>query len=199
MILTDKDIRERVIKENLIENFKEENLQSESYDLTLGNEISVLNRVPKFISIKNKNDIDELYETMELTEMGYSLNSGEYVLVKIKEKVNLPNNLTAHIRPRTRFTRLGLIVSDQHCNSTYSGILRIGIFNATNSTIKIYPDINFCQIIFEELKNIPSEEKQYKNKTNACYQNEETFRGAKFDDEFDKKVAEAIKYFLGEK
>lgn len=194
MILTDLEIREKVKEINLIENFEEDNLQSESYDLRLGDEISILDRTPRIISVKNNKDLETLYETKKLDESGYSLIPGEYVLVKIKEKINLPDNLNAHIRPRTRFTRLGLIVSDQHCNSTYCGNLQIGIFNATNSTIQIFPDINICQIVFEELKSIPSTNKQYKNKKNASYQNEEEFRGPKVDE---KILNELYKKVLG--
>lgn len=194
MILTDLEIREKVKEMNLIENFEEDNLQSESYDLRLGDEISILDRTPRIISVKNDKDLETLYETKKLDESGYSLIPGEYVLVKIKEKINLPDNLNAHIRPRTRFTRLGLIVSDQHCNSTYCGNLQVGIFNATNSTIQIFPDINICQIVFEELKSIPTPNKQYKNKKNAAYQNEEEFRGPKVDE---KVLNELYKKILG--
>lgn len=194
MILTDLEIREKVKEINLIENFEEDNLQSESYDLRLGDEISILDRTPRIISVKNDKDLETLYETKKLDENGYSLIPGEYVLAKIKEKINLPDNLNAHIRPRTRFTRLGLIVSDQHCNSTYCGNLQIGIFNATNSTIQIFPNINICQIVFEELKSIPSSDKQYKNKKDAAYQNEEEFRGPKVDE---KILNELYKKVLG--
>ena len=79
----------------------------------------------------------------------------------------MPDDITVHLRPKTRYTRLGLLVTDQHCNSTYSGHLRIGLFNATEYPIHIYP------------------EKLYKNREDVHYQNENgAFRGAKFDDKF---------------
>ena len=126
-------------------------------------------------------------------------SSGDlYIFVNIKEKITLPENLTAHIRPRTRFTRLGLLVSDQHCNSTYSGNLKLGIFNATNFPIKIFPDIKIAQIVFEELKSTPSIKKQYKNKSNAAYQQEKDFIGAKFSDEIRQKIEKAVNIVLGD-
>lgn len=194
MVLTDKEIRKLCKEEKLITPFLEENLQSESYDLRLGNEISILNRTPRTISVKSDTDLESLYETKKLDESGYPLIPGEYVLVQIKEKIKLPDNLNAHIRPRTRFTRLGLVISDQHCNSTYTGNLQVGILNATNSTIMIFPNINICQIVFDELKSIPSEEKQYKNKKTAAYQNEKEFRGPKVDE---KILNELYKKMLG--
>lgn len=148
------------------------------------------------MNLHNQEDIDNIYEELDLSVSGYILSPKEYILVSIKEKVNLPDNLTAHIRPRTRFTRLGLIVSDQHCNSTYSGKLRIGLFNATDYAIRIFPGIKIAQIVFEELKSKPSEEKLYKNKLNATYQDEDKFIGAKISDEFNEKVADTVRLLL---
>lgn len=200
MILTDKSIRELCKTKKLIAPFQEENLQSESYDLTLGDKISVLNKIPRFIDLEIDTDCEKLYKTLNLDNEGYPLSPNEYVLVQVKEQINLPEEITAHIRPRTRFTRLGLIVSDQHCNSTYSGVLQVGIFNATNSTIKLVSGIKLCQIVFEELKGIPSSEKQYKNKSNAAYQNEskDEFRGPKLDKETEKIVKDIVNSYLGD-
>ncbi|WMI80886.1 dCTP deaminase [Anaerotignum sp. MB30-C6] len=199
MVLTDKQIREMCVEgnEKLITPFQENALQSESYDLSIGTQISVLKKEVRCIDLEKQNEIDKIYESIEIDSSGYVLSPQEYILITLKEQINLPSSLTAHIRPRTRFTRLGLIVSDQHCNSTYSGILKLGLFNATNYAIKITPNLRVAQIVFEELKEIPSEEKLYKNKENAVYQNEEHFIGAKFSDEVNKYIDEAVGILLG--
>ena len=171
-------------------------MQSESYDLAIGTEIEVLKKDVRCLSLLEQESIDSMYEEIDLAVSGYIISPKEYILVSLKEKVSLPDNITTHIRPRTRFTRLGLIVSDQHCNSTYSGKLRIGIFNATDYPIKIFPGIRIAQMVFEELKSKPSEEKMYKNKKNAVYQGEEKFVGAKFSDELEKKVSETVDLLL---
>ena len=203
MILTDKEIRKLCIDNKMKNNsqpllfpFMEDSLQSESYDLSVGTEIAVLKKEIRCLNLHNQEDIDNIYEELDLSVSGYILSPKEYILVSIKEKVNLPDNLTAHIRPRTRFTRLGLIVSDQHCNSTYSGKLRIGLFNATDYAIRIFPGIKIAQIVFEELKSKPSEEKLYKNKLNATYQDEDKLIGAKISDEFNEKVADTVRLLL---
>lgn len=203
MILTDKEIRKLCIdtkfqrnSESLISPFSETALQSESYDLAIGNMVAVLKKEVKCISLYDQNDIDSMYEERELPISGYTISPKEYLLVSLSEKINLPDNITAHIRPRTKFTRLGLLVSDQHCNSTYTGNLKIGLFNATDYAIKIYPGIRIAQMVFEELKSRPSEMKQYKNKKNAAYQNEEKFIGAKLSDEFDAKVLDTVNLLL---
>jgi len=206
MVLTDREIREYVLNYNvyqlerpLLENFSEQNLQSESYDLTITDKLMVFKKEVRCISLEDQNAIDNMYENTIIPEEGYVISPKEYVLVTLNETIHLPNNLTAHIRPRTKFTRLGLIVSAQHCNSTYSGVLNLGIFNATDYPIKIHAGINVAQIVFEELKSIPSEHKLYKNKKSATYQNEIGDRGAKFDKEFEQKVNDFVKTILERK
>jgi dCTP deaminase len=114
------------------------------------------------------------------------------VLVSLCENICLPSNVTAHLRPKTRYTRLGLLVSDQHCNSTYNGKLSIGLFNATEYPIRIRKGYTIAQLIFEELVSEPSENKQYKNKKSSHYQNEREFRGSKFDDVLVDKVMKEL-------
>ena len=201
MILTDKDIRalctnEKKSTAGMINPFFEESLQSESYDLAIGKRIAVLKKEVRCIDITDQNKIDSIYDEMELPASGYVLSPKEYVLVSLRENIALPESITAHIRPRTRFTRLGLLVSDQHCNSTYEGNLKIGLFNATNYAIKILPGVRVAQIVFEELKTKPSDEKLYKNKVNAVYQNEQEFIGGVAVEDFNKTVTAAVDFLL---
>ena len=155
--------------------------------------ITVFKKEVRCIDIAEQNEIDNIYQDVNILKEGYIVSPKEYILVSLEEAINLPDNVSAHIRPKTRYTRLGLIVSDQHCNSTYAGHLRIGLFNATDYPIRIRAGISIAQLIFDELSDVPSEEKQYRNKKDACYQNENgEFRGAKFDDYFLNKVWEKI-------
>lgn len=201
MVLTDKEIRELCsgsCENPLISPFNEDALQSESYDVSIGNSITVLSKDERCIDISDSDNLNDLYITKTLTEKGYVIYPKEYVLVSLKENISLTDKITAHIRPRTRFTRLGLIVSDQHCNSTYSGTLNIGLFNATESAIKIYPGVRIAQLVFEELKSVPSEHKQYMIKSSASYHNEQEFRGYVVPPELKEKVDKAIAIMFGE-
>lgn len=199
MVLTDKQIRDYVEKYKehnmnspLIESYSEENLQSESYDLSITDYIMIPKKEIKCISLEDQNAVDNMYEKTTMEHGEYIISPKEYMLVTVGEKINLPDCLTAHIRPRTKFTRLGLIVSDQHCNSTYSGNLNLGIFNATEYPIKIKKGMHIAQIVFEELSDIPSKHKMYKNKENASYQNEQGDRGANFEKEVDDFVKQVL-------
>lgn len=185
MIITDKKIRELTTQQNLIAPFVEDHLQSESYDVTIGDKIVLFKKDVHCLDIANQSDIDKIYSEIELPSDGYIISSKEYILVSLRETINLPDNISAHLRPKTSYTRLGLMISSQHCNSSYSGHLRIGIFNATEYPIRIRPGYPVAQLVFEELNEAASENKLYRNKENAHYQNENgEFRGARFEDAF---------------
>ena len=193
MIITDKKIRKLVKDGNLITPFKEELLQSESYDITIGNKIVTFKKEIKCLDIANQKEIDDIYLESDLTSEGYVISPKEYVLVSLGETIKLPDNISAHLRPKTRYTRLGLIVSDQHCNSSYEGHLRIGIFNATEYPIRIHSGISIAQLVFEELDEVASEEKLYRNKKDAHYHKENgEFRGEKIDDSILDEIIEEM-------
>ena len=198
MVLTDKQIRVLCEEKNMIFPFEENNLQSESYDLSIGNFVYVSNNNLRELDLKSENTIERLFREIEILDSGFLLGPKEYILISLKEKLTIPENINAHIRPRTRFTRAGILVNTQHLNSTYSGILRIGLCNLLNIPIRIYRDLKICQIVFDELKEVPTIKKQYRNKENATYQNEKDFISSKLDPELKKKVKEALKRILGD-
>lgn len=177
MILSDREIRELILNgTKLIEDFDESSLQSESYDLSIGSKVSKYSSDFRILDLDNQKSIDSAYVSTPIPPAGYILGPKEYILVSIAERINLPPHITAHIRPRTKFTRIGLIVSDQHCNSSYSGNLNLGLFNVNPFAIKIHSGMKIAQIVFEELKSTPTLEKQYK----GSYQNEAGTKGALF-------------------
>ena len=153
--------------------------------------ITVFKKEIRCIDISEQSTVDGIYEDITLTDDGYVISPKEYILVSLYEDIKLPEDISAHIRPKTKYTRLGLIVSDQHCNSTYSGKLSLGVFNATEYPIRIRKGYSIAQIVFEKLADVASPEKQYKNKKDAHYQGEKEFRGAQFDEKVNK-VIEAL-------
>lgn len=182
MILSDKEIRAYSKKQvlPLITPFVEEQLQGASYDISMSGNIIVMKRAGKPINPMRDDDLRDMYERISVEGKGYLLSPGEYVLVELAETVNIPEKMVAHIRPRTRFTRSGILIADQHCNPTYSGVLSIGLFNAGVNTFLLQPKLRIAQMIFEEIESVPSEDKLYKNKKNAAFEGEKEFRESKF-------------------
>ena len=140
MVLTDKQIRVLCEEKNMIFPFEENNLQSESYDLSIGNFVYVSNNNLRELDLKSENTIERLFREIEILDSGFLLN--------------IP--------------------------------------------IRIYRDLKICQIVFDELKEVPTIKKQYRNKENATYQNEKDFISSKLDPELQKKVKEALKRILGD-
>jgi dCTP deaminase len=198
MILVDNEIRDRVENYNkyknvyckeakpIIKDFKLQNLQSSSYDITITNKIDVFQNKIHKIRLDNKEDVDDASVEVDIS-LGYDLKPSEYILVRVDEWINMPNDLCARIMPRTTFTRIGLIVSSQYFNPSYSGKVQLGLYNTTNSVIEIKPNLKIGQIVFETLHGVPNEDNLYCNKGNSKYQNEKGSVGSRIYEEIDSE------------
>ncbi|WP_321993064.1 dCTP deaminase [Clostridium butyricum] len=208
MILVDNEILDRVKNSSkykdvyykrkdkpLIENFKEENLQSVSYDITITNKIKRFKNEFLTIDLNKSNDIDNSMREEDISN-GYLLRPGEYVLVQLVEKLNMPDDLVGHIRPRSSFIKLGLVLSLQHINPSYSGQLQIGLYNATPNAVKIQSGLRIGQILFEKISGIINKENLYFIKKDSKYQGEEGFVSSKIHEELKEKVDEEYKNIL---
>lgn len=187
MILSDLKIKQLVKESNLIQPFDQSKVQAVSYDFTSSNIIRVFDRYRKGIDLKDLGDTNRFSEEYDMIN-GYEMLPGEYILVKLNERINMPNNIAGHIRPRTTYTKLGLILSNQHINPGYSGYLFVGLRNATQTSIKIYPNIELGQFIFEEISGDVSEDLLYQNKKNAKYQNEDNYIAPKLREELSPRL-----------
>ena len=177
------------------ENYNEENLQAVSYDICASNVIQVFNRIQGTVDLRSKESI-KLSNKEVFIDYGYKIMPGEYILVKTKEKFNMTADLTGHIRPRTTFTRLGLVLSDQHINPTFSGHLYLGFLNTTPNAIEIFPELIIGQIVFEKISGDITENLLYKNKKDAKYQNENTFVSPDISKEINSNTIERYKELM---
>lgn len=166
----------------LIEKFNIDRLQSVSYDVSMSNKIMKFKDEFKTIYLDEKNDVENLFDEEDISR-GYKLRPDEYILVKLNERLNMPNDLAGHIRPRTTFNKLGLIITCQHINPSYSGFLQIGIKNNTPNVIVLKPGLLIGQVVFETVDGEIREDLLYKNKKDSKYQNEDSFVGSKIYDE----------------
>ena len=154
MILNSQEIRKRCSPNNdhpLITPFDEEKLQGASYDLSIGSSAHIFSDNVKTISLDDEAILEQLYEEVDLSSKPFLLKPNQYILVTVQESLFIPPNLVAHIRPRTRFTRLGIKVSPQHCNPGYNGILQLGLHNVSPNSIRIPSGIRVAQVVFETM------------------------------------------------
>lgn len=174
MLLSDQEIKRLAKEDGMITPFEESNLQSVSYDITAGNIAHVFNRLSNPIDLNDKENIKLTYCEIDITG-GYLIKPNEYILVKSGEKYTLPDDIAAYTRPRTTLSRVGLLLTPQHFNPSFSGYIYYGLLNVTPNILKIYPGTSIGQIVFEKVYGALDERNLYKNKASAQYQNENEF------------------------
>jgi dCTP deaminase len=150
MILTKKEILKKIKRGKIkIEPLSLDAIGPASIDLTLDNKIRIFN--------KKGNTIDEYIDFKKITKLidiskGYTLKPGELILGITKEKITLPENISAWINSRSRFARIGLM---SHITAPFiaPGINNkqvLEIYNAGPNKIKLIPGTKICQLVFEK-------------------------------------------------
>ena len=80
------------------------------------------------------------------------IKPGEFYLVKTIESVNMPQNLTASITPRSTTYRSGLFIRTGNVPPGYCGGLIFGLKNEGPITVEIEMGARFVHIQFSEVK-----------------------------------------------
>lgn len=76
----------------------------------------------------------------------YRLDQGEYIL-RLHEKVNLPNNVSAMVNPRSSLVRCGATISSGFWDAGYSGQGEV-LLTVGERGIVLTPDARVCQMCF---------------------------------------------------
>ncbi len=164
MILSDKEIRRRLIQIKKPEEFSEakgwwengdwttikdsimiypmksSNISSCSYDLSIG---------PEYILLSNPDDVKRLNE-----EEVFSIGPGETALTLTQEYISLPKNLMAMIIPRARWIFEGTSVCASRIEPTWYGNLIIGFTNLTKNRVLLQYGEAFCTCYFMEMSEV---------------------------------------------
>jgi dUTP pyrophosphatase len=165
MILSSEEIKDRILKEKLIENFVDldTQLQPASFDLTL-NEIFLLTSSAS-IDFTNKERKLPNYKKIEFNEDWIELNEGIY-LISFNEIVNIPNDLIAFVRPRSSLIRSGATIFSSLWDPGYSGKSNCLLVILNENGIRLKKNARIAQIVFFKLSSPVS--KTY----SGIYQNE---------------------------
>lgn len=166
MFLNDKDIRTRIFTEKLIENdYSEDQLNSVSYDLTIGKIIS---------------------DTK--AENSYILAPSEVIFIKTKEKLNMPYDLMGIVSEKNSRMRQGLRVDAPKYFPGHSTYMFLRIENLSNNSIQLKRGMKIAQIMFCTLSGQP--ETTYDNQPNASFNNEDVYKGlGKYQDEYRNQIS----------
>jgi len=137
MILSDVTIHDVIVNQKiyLVNPFNEEQLQPNSIDLTLGEELKTLHG-----------------KSIDLTQDTYKLKPQEFILGSTSEKIHMPRDLCGHIDGKSSIGRLGVFIENSgFVDSGFNGNITLEIYNASDKEFELYHGMNICQIIFEYL------------------------------------------------
>ena len=86
------------------------------------------------------------------TKSRVTLKPGDYLLTETVEKVNMPLNLAAFMKPRSTLHRSGIITRTAMIDPGYAGTLHPALYNAGPSEVEIELGARYVNVMFFEVK-----------------------------------------------
>lgn len=139
MILSDVTIAEYVADYRMIDPFDPAQLNSASYDLTIGDSLIV------------EYEDGSRTPSMPLYANGYNLAPGELVLASSKERFNLPDNVCAFVKLKSSRAREGWNhLMAGWCDPGWHGsVLTMELTNCNRfKELWLYPGLKMVQMVF---------------------------------------------------
>lgn len=198
MVFNGNDIKKLIEEENIVQNCNTDYIGSSSCDISISSSILKIKKTFKAIDLSEPEIVENMYEKIEIKDT-YYFKPNECIFAILNEKIKLPKNIIAHIRPRTSLSRLGVVINLQHINAGYEGILNIAMYNLSPNTYKIRPGMRIGQIVFEQLTDGITDDLIYENERTPMYHNEDGTIGSKIYADFIGKVFRHFKgnyYFI---
>lgn len=145
MILSGKEIRNKLGREIIIEPFNEQQLNSNSYNLKLHNELVIYESC--ILDVKKDNRISKIIIPQE----GIILNPGKLYLGRTAEYTETKGYVPM-IEGRSSIGRLGMFI---HVTAGFGDVGFRGYWTLEISCIqpvRIYSGIEICQIFYHEIR-----------------------------------------------
>lgn len=156
MVLSDVDIIERIGNGSLvIDPYEEDNVEPASVDLLLGYGFKRVVQTDKWRAVDTAEPQDTgAYDFVE-TDDSVLIDPGEFVLATTKERVEIPNDMVAHVLGRSSLGRLGISVHQTagYIDPGFNGQITLELSNHGPAPVRLHADDRICQIVFEELSS----------------------------------------------
>ena len=155
MILGPKKLLQLVKTKKLVVGLSERELtnpEGAGFDLRLGQVYKIKGEA--FLGETHRKTADiRLVKTYEKDKkLSVKIKPGNFFLVKTIETVNMPENLTASITPRSTTYRSGLFIRTGNVPPGYSGGLIFGLKNEGPATVEIEMGARFVHIQFSKVE-----------------------------------------------
>jgi dCTP deaminase len=131
-----------------IDPFEPDQVGPASIDLSLGDEIRVMEPGASVIPIQEDVDYRDHTRLLPLGD-GYELSPGETIHGITRERITLPENLCGFLEGRSRFARLGLMI---HVTSAFvqpgvSSHQVLEMSNLAGHPLGLVPRVRLCQLV----------------------------------------------------
>ncbi|NLE86437.1 MAG: dCTP deaminase [Myxococcales bacterium] len=158
MILSDRDIRERLARGDLgIEPLDDPELQIQpaSVDLRLGASF-VVYRLPHVpcIDPHDARSVEGYTERIDIAPDGaFVLQPGEFALGSTWERVRVPADLVARVEGRSSIGRLAVVVhaTAGFIDPGFEGQITLELSNLGRCAVKLYPGMRISQVVFHTM------------------------------------------------
>ncbi len=132
----------------VIDPFDPEQVGAASIDLTLGDQIRVIESGQAPIEIQDDTDFRDHTDVRVLRE-GFVLDPGVTIHGITRERVTLPSDVCGFLEGRSRFARLGLMV---HVTSAFvqPGVANrqvLEMSNVSSRALRIHASVRVCQLV----------------------------------------------------
>jgi dCTP deaminase len=177
VILSDADIRRRLEEGDLVVEPLEDpelQLQPASVDLRLGREFLEFQRtnIP-CIHPTSEREVDEYVDETRVEEgEEFVLHPGDFVLGTTVERVEIPDDLIAHVEGRSSLGRLAVVVHATAglADPGYRGQITLELSNLGTAPVALTPGMRISQLTFTELTS-PAE-RPYGSERGSKYQDQ---------------------------
>ncbi|MFC5277253.1 dCTP deaminase [Halorubrum rubrum] len=178
MILSDSDILDRLAAGDLvIEPLADvdQQVQPASVDLRLGERFLEFQRTN--IPCIHPTEADEVgeYVTESTVPEGeeFILHPGDFVLGTTTERVEIPDDLVAHVEGRSSLGRLAIVVHATAglCDPGYKGQITLELSNLGTAPVALSPGMRVSQLTFTELKS--AADRPYGSERGSKYQDQD--------------------------
>jgi dCTP deaminase len=144
MILSGEEIRRQLGKNIVIDPYREENLNPNSYNLTLHNEMLVYEEV--VLDMRHSNRTRRII----VPEEGLVLSPNQLYLARTVERTET-HNYVPMIEGRSSIARLGLFV---HVTAGFGDVGFRGYWTLEMfavQPVRVYPSVQICQIFYHQI------------------------------------------------
>ena len=155
MVLGPKKLLQLVKTKKLVEGLSERELtnpEGAGFDFRLGEVYKISGKAFLGVTERHTPEIKLVKKYIEGKITKIVIKPGDFFLIKTIETVNMPDNLSANITPRSTLYRSGLFLRAGNCPPGYSGGYTFGLKNEGKVPVTIEMGARIVHVQFLEVK-----------------------------------------------